>query len=245
MKPTTVTSSLRGALLGAALGACAVTAGAQYFTDNFSSYAIGGSLAPNWTPLYNGADVVVGTTVSGSDGNILRITSTSNWAGYAFRAVSFAQSFRLEADVYATNANGPIIDLWHGVGDASPYYRMFTMLNGNFYQGDAVKQQVGAPQTWSTGAWHHLAIDYVRLGSASTATLTYYYDGSFLGQVTTPGSTPWDTSTHYLALANNFSGTTYFDNVSISVIPEPAVVSVVAGVLVLVVGRWRRREARG
>ncbi len=244
MKPTTVRSLLRRVLLGPALGAIAVTASAQYFTDNFASYAIGGSLAPNWTPHYNGADVVAGTTVSGSDGNILRITSASNWAGYAFRAVSFAQSFRLELDVYATTTNGPIIDLWHGVGDASPYYRMLTLLNGNFYQGDAVKQQVGAPQTWSTGAWHHLAIDYVRLGSASTATLTYYYDGAWLGQVTTPGATPWDTSTHYLALANNFNGTTYFDNVSIAVIPEPAGVAGVVGVMALAVALGRRRVVR-
>lgn len=243
MKPTPASSFLRRASFALGLCAAAVSARAQYFSDNFSSYAVGGSLAPNWTSYYNGAYVADGTTVSGSDGNILRVPSGSNYAGYAFRAVSFAQSFRLEADIYATTSNGPIIDLWHGIGDASPYYRMFTMLNGNFYQGDAVKQQVGAPQTWTTGAWHHIAIDYVRLGSAPTATLTYYYDGAWLGQVTTPGATPWDTSTHYLALANNFNGTTYFDNVSIAVIPESAVVTGVIGVMALVGALWRRRLA--
>ncbi|MBP6864039.1 MAG: PEP-CTERM sorting domain-containing protein [Candidatus Didemnitutus sp.] len=242
MKTTPACFLVPCVLVGVVLGFLPRPVLAQYFTDNFESYAVGGSVAPNWTPYYNGAAVVGPATVSGSSGNILQISSQTNWAGYAFRAVSFAQEFRLEVDIFSTNGNGPIIDLWHGPGDSSPYYRMLTLLNGNFYQGDASKQQIGAPMTWTTGTWHHVAINYARASSAQSATLTYYFDGQLLGQVTTPGTTPWDTSTHYLALANNFSGTTYFDNVSITAIPEPAVGAGLAGVAVALAALWRRRR---
>lgn len=242
MKTSPARLLLPCALVGAVWCFVPCPALAQYFTEDFESYAVGGSLAPNWTPYYNGASVVGSATVSGSSGNILQISSASSWAGYAFRAVSFAQEFRFEADIYSTSSNGPIIDLWHGPGDNSPYYRMLTLLNGNFYQGDATKQQIGTT-TWNGLSWHHLTIDYARADAAQSATVTYYFDEQLLGQVTTPGTTPWDTSTHYLALANNFSGTTYFDNVSISAaVPEPAAGAALAGVAVALAALWRRRR---
>lgn len=223
---------------------------AQFFTDTFESYSNNAWPTSNWTAQFNAASApstnLVVTDPAGGD-HALKLTNANNWSAFAFRQVTLPSTFRFEADVYEPSSNGGIgyqvIDLWSGLGTGS-LQRMVSFRNETIYVlGDPTGTYASAISgNFTFDTWHHVTIDYVR---GATTTVSFSVDGTYLGQWSTTGyGGAWDTSFTYLGLGqaqiNAYSG--YFDNVSVSSIPEPSTGAGIFGLIALGFAVYRKQK---
>ena len=136
---------------------------------------------------------------------------------------------RMELDWYAGAYNAQIQVL-----DPSDNLRQYLSLT---YLGEVKGSDAETIATVSTGAWHNLAIEY----SPSASTCDVFVDDVLEGDdeaIYAAGS-----FSKLLLYTTSAPGVTYYDNVEVSKVPEPASVALlVSALLGLMAYAWRKRK---
>jgi hypothetical protein len=214
------------------------------FQDNCATYPadsnLAGGAAPtgSWTVslkdsgmayIHNGKVGDCSGAVDGS--NYLGILRNGGWS--QVDAVFAAQSnpsdlVRLEADVFGGAAATPYLAM--NLGGAEKAYVM-PVPAGTIYFPSST-----AASAWTTGVWHHVAIDY----HPTAATFDFSIDGNTQAGIATEAAGAIDR----FSLAS-VGGWALYDNVKVTLTatPEPSsVVLLAAGLVGLLAYAWRKQR---
>ena len=213
------------------------------FDDNFDSGTVG--VAPDdpavGTWSFSGDSML--TTDAASPGpasspNYFSVNRSATWndakAQFTARQTTGTDLVRVEFDYFISEANGV---------DAIGYIALFDQGNIGEFQyiqprgNGAVSSGGGALSGLVVDTWQHWTIDYNP--GATTMDITI---GSTLNDDISGYATPAGIDAVSLSATTTY-GPFYFDNVEVSIVPEPSSVALLlSGLLGLVAYAWRKRK---
>jgi hypothetical protein len=198
--------------------------------DDFESYDVGAWPSPNWVAHAHAADVPAENhvaldpdTVSQND-KALRLQGIVNWAAIAYHTFDIQSNFIIEAQVWNGNEDQPAgwgrgsIGIAKGIDWTGPGRTLF-----QFWPDGTWQSEGGLSGSFETERWYGVRIHYNRQGS--DLALRYWLDGIFAGDANVVvADVPTEAMFGYLNLTAG--GTSYFDDIRVQAVPEPATATI-------------------
>jgi hypothetical protein len=178
-------------------------------------------------------------------GMTIRSAKAIKGAGYCDMDATFAEqnsaaeAVRFEADFYGQTPGSTTVDLKLAMLSGATELNS-VVLSGGASGGSVVANGVNTVLTYSTGAWHHVTMDYTP--GQSTFTLAVDSQTAVTGLAATPSAVD---GFRFVQTSTGQDRWSVFDNVSVtsSAVPEPSSVVLLFGLGIgFVAYAWRKRR---
>lgn len=213
------------------------------WNDGFEGYTVGAFPNPPWVSSGNNQARIDNTvSFSGSNSFYLYGVVGSNWGSIAYNHLSVTAPFFIEFHLY----NGS-----ETLSGAHPYYGAVELKTGpdwhyagreliSFGGDHRIHESFGGTDIGSfvSRTWYDVKIEYECV-TTNSVSLSYWIDGTFRGSFG-HSSISQESSLACLSISSQ-EGSAWFDDVSVTAIPEPFTFSLLAlGGFPLLL--WRRRK---